>query len=93
MNTWSRNIHALANDGPNELQQCILMDASYVQRVVQALNDYFLDLLVFNVAKLFSPRNYPSDDSEWITNTTLWLERMILLKFQCIEEENDMCKG
>ena len=36
--------------------------------------------------------NYPSDDFDQITNTKLWLER-ILLKFQYIEEEIDMCKG
>ena len=35
--------------------------------------------------------NYPSDDCDRITNTELWLER-VLLKFQYIEEENDMCK-
>ena len=44
------------------------------------------------MAKLFSPRNYPSDDSDRITNTELWLER-ILLKYQYTEEEKDMCKG
>jgi hypothetical protein len=82
----------LATDGPNELQQCVLLGASYVQRVVHALNDRFPDLPIFNAAKLFSPCNYPSDDSDRITNTALWLER-ILLKFQYIEEEKDMCKG
>ena len=34
-------VHALAIDGSNELQQCILLGASYVQRVVHALNDHF----------------------------------------------------
>ena len=63
-----------------------------MQRVVHALNDRFLDLLVFNVAKLLSPRNYPSDDSVQVTNIELWLER-ILLKFQYTEEESNMCKG
>ena len=91
-NTRDRIIHALATDGPNELQQCVLLGASYVQRVVHALNDRFPNLLIFNAAKLFSPCNYPSDDSDRITNTALWLER-ILLKFQYIEEESDMCKG
>ena len=85
-------IHALATDGPNELQQWVLLGASYVQRVVHALNDRFPDLSIFNAAKLLSPRNYPSDDNDRITNTELWLKR-ILLKFQYNEEESDMCKG
>ena len=91
-NTGDRIIHALATDGSNELQQCVLLGASYMQRVVHALNERFPDLPIFNAAKLFSPRNYPSDDSDRISNTELWLER-ILLKFQYIEEESDTCKG
>ena len=51
-------------DGPNELQQCILLGASYVQRVVYALNDYFPDNHVLNVAKFLSPCYNPSDDNE-----------------------------
>ena len=79
-------------DGPNELQQCILFGASYVQRVVHALNDCFPNLLVFNATKFFIPHNHPSNDSDGITNTKLWLGK-ILLKFQYTKEENDMCKG
>ena len=91
-NIGDRISHALAIDGPNELQQCMLLDASYVQKNVNALNDHFPNLPKFNVAKIFSPRNYPSDDSDWNTNTELGLKR-ILLKFQHIKEESDMCKG
>ena len=91
-NIEDRIIHALSTDGPNELQQYVLLGASYVQRIVHALNDRFPDLPIFNAAKFFSPRNYPNDDSDQITNTELWLES-ILLKFQYTEEENDMCKG
>ena len=84
-------IHALATDGPNELQQCILLGASYVQRVVQSLNDRFPDLLVLSTTNLFNPRNYPNDDNDQITNTKLWLER-ILMRFHYTKEESDMCK-
>ena len=63
-----------------------------MQRVVHALNDCFPNFLVFNVAKLFSPRNYPNDVSDRITYTKLWFKR-ILLKFQYNGEESDMCKG
>ena len=78
--------------GPNELQQCILLGASYVQKNVHALNDHFLDLWVFNAAKNFSPRNYLSDDSDRNTNTKLGRKR-ILLTFQYTKEESGMCKG
>jgi hypothetical protein len=77
-NTGDHIIHALATDGPNELIQCILLGAPYVQRVVHALNDRFPNLLVFNATKLFSPRNNPRDDNDQITNTKLWLERILL---------------
>jgi hypothetical protein len=56
-------------NGPYELQQCMLLGAFYVQRVVHALNDRFPNLLVFNAAKLFNPRNYPSDNNDQITNS------------------------
>jgi hypothetical protein len=69
----------------------MLLGASYVQRVVHALINHIPYLQVFIAAKFFSPRNYPSADSDQITNTALWLEK-ILLKFQYTEEENDMCK-
>jgi hypothetical protein len=46
-----------------------------------------------NTTNFFSPCNLSSNDSDHITNTELWLGRLLLLKSQYIEEENDMCKG
>ena len=68
----------------------MLLCASYVQRVVHALNDRFLNLPIFITIKLFSPRNYLSNDSDQITNIKLWLKRIFLM-FQYIEK-SDMCK-
>ena len=82
----------MATIGPNELQQRILLGASYVQMVVHTLNDRFLNLPIFNAANFFNPRNYPNNDSNRSTNTELWLERM-LLKFQYTKEKSNMCKG
>ena len=62
------------------------------KKIVHALNDRLPDLPIFNGATFFNPRNYPSDDSNRITNTKMWLKR-ILLEFQYTEEESDMCKG
>jgi len=84
-------IYAFATNEPNELQQCILLGASYVQRIVHALNERFPNLPVFNATKLFSSCSYSSDDSDRIINTKLWLER-ILMRFQYIKEESDMYK-
>ena len=43
----------MATNGPNELYQSILLDASCVQRIVYALNDCFPNLLVISVTKTF----------------------------------------
>ena len=80
----------LATNEPNELQQCILLGASYVQRVLHALNDHSPDLRVFNATKIVGPRNHPSDENDQITNTALWLER-VFLKFQYTKEEIMTC--
>jgi hypothetical protein len=91
-NTGDCIIHALPSDGSYELQQCILLGASYVQKIIRALNNHFLDLPIFNTTNFFSRHNYSCDDSDQNTNTKLGLKR-ILLKFQHTKEESDMCKG
>ena len=91
-NTWDSIIHALTIVGPNGLQHCILLGASYLQKNVYALNDHCPYRPIFNATKIFSPRNYPSDDSDGNANTELELKR-VLLKFQYTKEESDMCKG
>jgi hypothetical protein len=54
----------------------MLLGASYVQRVVHALNDHIPNLQVFTASKNFNPHDYPSDDSDQLTNTELWLKRI-----------------
>ena len=80
---------------PTSIADGCLLGAAYVQKGVHALNDRFLDLSTFNATMIFSPPNMifsPSDRSDQITNTELWPKR-ILLKFQYIAKESDMCKG
>jgi hypothetical protein len=48
--------------------KCKLLVVVYVRKVVHALSDCCLDLPVFNVAKLFNPCHYPSNESDRITN-------------------------
>jgi hypothetical protein len=50
----------------------------YVQRVVDALNNMFPDLGIFNACKLFSPNIYPANDDERTRITEEWLERLFM---------------
>jgi hypothetical protein len=60
--------------------------------VVDALNNMFPDLDIFNACKLFSPNLYPANDDERTHITEEWLERLFV-KFQSLEEEEDWCRG
>jgi hypothetical protein len=42
------------------------MQASYVQVVEDSLNERFLDFLVFNASKLFSPKYFPIEEETHI---------------------------
>ena len=46
------------------LEQCKILGASYVQKVIDSLNNRFLDLPIFTSAKLFNPKHYPLDDHD-----------------------------
>ena len=63
-----------------------------MQRVVDALNERFLDIGIFNAYKLFSPKLYLVDDDERSRITEEWLERL-LQKFQVLDQERDQCRG
>lgn len=56
-----------------ELQQCKFLGVAYVQKLVHALKYSLTYSLHFNVPKSFSPRHYPSDNFDTITNSKLWL--------------------
>jgi hypothetical protein len=49
---------------PGTIEEYKLIGAKYVQRVVDALNNMFPDLGIFNACKLFSPNLYPTNDDE-----------------------------
>jgi len=71
----------------------MLLGASYMQRIVYALNDCFPGLPIFNATKFLSPRNYPSDDSDQIyEKIPKNVAQKMLLKIQYIEEESGMCR-
>src|ERR1700738_4005700 len=77
---------------PGTIEECKFIGAKYVQRVVDALNNKFPDLGIFNACKLFSPNLYPAYDDERTRITEEWLERLFV-KFQTSEEEQDRCRG
>ena len=70
------------------IEECRIICVEYEQRVVDALNERFPDIGVFNACKLFSPKLYPTDDDERSRITEEWLERL-LQKFQVVNQERD----
>ena len=62
---------------PSSIEECRIIGAEYVQRMVDALNERFPDIGVFNACKLFSPKLYPADDNERSRITEEWLERLL----------------
>ena len=74
------------------IEECRIIGVEYVQRVVDALNERFPDIGVFNACKLFSPKLYPADNDERSRITEEWLERL-LQKFQVLDQERDQCRG
>ena len=46
------------------LEQCKILGASYVQKVIDSLNNCFSNLPIFTLAKLFNPKHYPLDDHD-----------------------------
>jgi hypothetical protein len=74
------------------IEECKLIGAKYVQRVVDALNNVCPNLGIFNACKLFSPNLYLANDDERTCITEEWLERLFV-KLQTFEEEQDWCRG
>ena len=70
------------------IKECRIIGAEYVQHVVDALNERFPDIGVFNACKLFSPKLYLANDDERSRITKEWLERL-LQKFQVPDQERD----
>jgi hypothetical protein len=72
------------------LEQCMMLGAQYVQKIIDSLNDRFLDLSIFNAARLFSPKHYPLDDLDMGQMIETWLARLVL-HFQWGPEPVDQC--
>jgi hypothetical protein len=74
------------------LLECKLIAVEYVQKIIDALNERFLDLPIFNAAKLFSPKCYPVDEEDRTRATDVWLERL-MEKFVPSENNRDTCRA
>jgi hypothetical protein len=48
------------------LEQCMMLEAWYIQRVMDSLNVRYPYLFVFNAVRLFSPKHYPFDDLDGV---------------------------
>jgi hypothetical protein len=88
--------YPLSNDPidqrPETLLECKLIAAEYVQKIIDALNERFPDLPIFNAAKLFSPKYYPTDKEDRTRATDVWLERL-MEKFVPSENDRDACRA
>ncbi|KAH7351519.1 hypothetical protein KP509_19G001100 [Ceratopteris richardii] len=60
-----------------DLDSCIEMAKSFVQKVIDAINQRFPDIYFFNACKLFSPMHYPSDEYDREKKGILWLSRLL----------------
>ena len=63
---------------PGTIEECKFIGVEYVQRVVDALNNRFPDLGIFDACKFFSPNLYPANDDERTRITEEWLERLFV---------------
>jgi hypothetical protein len=76
----------------DSLEKCMNMEASYVQVVEDSFNESFLDFLVFNASKLFSPKYFPIEEETHINMCEQWLKRLTL-KFKISKVQKDASKG
>ncbi|KAH7424117.1 hypothetical protein KP509_12G090700 [Ceratopteris richardii] len=57
--------------------KCVCMGKIYVQNILNALNQRYEDISVFNALKIFSPSSYPVDANERDKKTQEWLAKVI----------------
>ena len=70
-------LHAVDFGGDGTLQECKVIAQAYVLKVMESLQQRFLDLKVFNAAKLFSPISFSLDLAVLHRNGSLWLQIFI----------------
>ncbi|KAH7277645.1 hypothetical protein KP509_39G060800 [Ceratopteris richardii] len=58
-------------------EECVCMGKIYVQNILNALNQRYEDISVFNALKIFSPSSYPVDANERDKKTQEWLAKVI----------------
>ena len=74
------NLHYESMPGCNvegTLEQCKILGASYVQKVINSLNNRFPDLPIFTSTKLFSSKHYILDDHDTGQLKETWLARIV----------------
>ena len=89
-------VYPLSNDPidqrPGTLLEYKLIAAECVQKIIDALNERFSDLPIFNAIKLFNPKYYPADEEDRTRATDVWLERL-MEKFVPSENDRDACRA
>ena len=62
--------------GFSSMENCIDLGKSFIQKLINCLNDRFIDLPIFNAAKIFSPRCNFEEEDERDSETKRWLLRL-----------------
>ncbi|MCO5592298.1 hypothetical protein L7F22_046298 [Adiantum nelumboides] len=63
--------------GGGSVDACVAMAKQFVQKVIECINERFLDMYFFNATKLFSPHYYVTDEKEREAKSVLWLSRLL----------------
>jgi hypothetical protein len=50
--------------GPGTMEYCVHLGKAFVQKLIDCLNDKFIDFPVFNATKLFIPRSNFKEENE-----------------------------
>ncbi|MCO5567029.1 hypothetical protein L7F22_020712 [Adiantum nelumboides] len=66
---------------PGDVESCIVLAKSFVQKLIDCINERFPDVLLFNAVKVFSPQHYPrnvkKDTSQREEKVNKWLDQLL----------------
>ena len=78
---WNKGVlttqHDPIDQRPRTLLECKLIAAEYILKIINALNERFPDLPIFNATKLFNPKYYLTDEEDRTRVENVWLEMLI----------------
>lgn len=77
-NSGVSHVHMLRYEsvglGLDTIDDCINLGGNFIHKVVEYLNDRFMDLPVFNEVNLFNPHRYSDNEDERDSKISQWSE-------------------